>query len=970
MLPQTPPASPLVEHLKQKNILLYGKLAELRGEVTRWLTYIPETFSHYTSHTIDHSDEIILQISKILFKNNNKRPRPLLGAIETYILIASAYLHDAGMVTSEQEKLDILTSDEWSKWTTEGSGSARWSQIQQLREKSGADPVKNFAIDRATRLMIAEYIRRQHHQRAGSLIQSRSLELGRIDVGDPLLRNAIAEVCIAHGLDTRELEDNEKYPEACDILGERVNLRLLSTLLRIGDLLDLRHDRACPLLLQAACPLPADSHAHWSQYSAIKKRLTTPDRIEIKAECKTQDEHRVLHDWCTWLVKEMGTLPSRLPQTEWKPPYASMQRGATIEIKPAHDATYIPGKWAFELDEDAIFQRLISDVYDTPNVFIRELIQNALDATRCQMHLALSSEGVTSTPNPADLPETLRERYPIKISTHEETKKNEITNETETIQTITVEDNGIGMDLDVIQRYLLQVGRSFYTTTEFRRTFTFQPTSRFGIGFLSTFAASDDITIDTYKPSSKRPDGPIRLKLAGPRSYILTEKSDRVTNGTRIAVKLKKPLKTPLTEIIQKWCVFTEFPIVIDDNGRQTTITAENHNQYNYTKPHPLVKEATIHCRSHPFKTKNFRGHVVTVSVKDNQSVRWLNGRTREEVFKYSHDNLSTEPASITTFHGILLDRDYERDEHVIIRLDCRGSAPVTLSRTYPRRIDSSELDTVLEELVSNHLDGELEKSRSDWTYRLRLAADHRLAHLKMWRSRRDMVPYWINGKLHLSSLTEFAAHVRWYLPSSTAARLEEEEQISQSLPRGSILLSRSLPSILGEYIPNTLWGDIFFTSRLIDVETVANHLVSKIDRSSTEQNDDFYFNNRSLTLLAVPNDRFDAAWFGGRYGCWTALNQSTEFGAWYMRVRQACHEQRHGLTKERLERLDKSILSAVHYQSISEKDLTVYIKIWNQSYGHIPELACPVLTFVINRGQPAHQQKKSSRQKTHPTRA
>jgi hypothetical protein len=73
MISQVPPASALAKYLERTNKLLYGKLAELRREVTRLLTYVPRTFEHYTSHTIEHSDQIVLQISKILFAERKRK---------------------------------------------------------------------------------------------------------------------------------------------------------------------------------------------------------------------------------------------------------------------------------------------------------------------------------------------------------------------------------------------------------------------------------------------------------------------------------------------------------------------------------------------------------------------------------------------------------------------------------------------------------------------------------------------------------------------------------------------------------------------------------------------------------------------------------------------------------------------------------------------------------------------------------
>jgi molecular chaperone HtpG len=107
----------LIKYLKKKNSSYCSKITELRKNVGEWLSYVPATFPNYTCHTIKHSDEIILQLSRLLFTNGDySRPVVSLSAIEAYILACSAYLHDAGMVVSEKEKSEILASSEWNQF--------------------------------------------------------------------------------------------------------------------------------------------------------------------------------------------------------------------------------------------------------------------------------------------------------------------------------------------------------------------------------------------------------------------------------------------------------------------------------------------------------------------------------------------------------------------------------------------------------------------------------------------------------------------------------------------------------------------------------------------------------------------------------------------------------------------------------------------------------------------------------------
>lgn len=554
---------PLSAYLEAKDAAYYGRILDLRDRIRDWLSYIPQTFPHYTRHTIEHSEEIILQISKLLFAAQGSGTCVLqLSSVEAYILATAAFLHDAGMVTSDAEKEKILQSSEWQLWVTAGGGSERWAEIARFRDGNAPDDetVRHFIADREKRFLIAEFVRKTHHLRAADVIDQHNVALSHFDFGDPMLRQMIKNVCVAHGLRPHELEDQERFPDRCDIRGEPANIRLLAVLLRLGDLLDLNSDRACPLLLNAASPLPANSLAEWSRHTSIRWRLTATDRIALLAECQMQEEHRLLRDWCQWIVdevREARTVVARFTRhNEWDPPVATMNGvDPTIVIRPADTATYIPTDWTLQLDQAEVFDRLINDVYDSPLATVRELIQNALDASRCQMYLDLARDGLPSPDYPTEVDEERRAKYPVHVSLSPRQVRNALSGEVEERQVISVEDSGIGMDRDVIERFFLQIGRSFYRSDEFRRSYRFIPTSRFGLGFLSVFAVSDYVIVETYKPSSTTMPGALRLTLTGPRNYLLLETGGRTANGTRIEVLLRETIQQgDLTEAISRWC--------------------------------------------------------------------------------------------------------------------------------------------------------------------------------------------------------------------------------------------------------------------------------------------------------------------------------------------------------------------------------------------------------------------------------
>ena len=350
--------SALFLFLEANDKMLYGKLLEVRQRVTDWLQYIPATFPHYTRHSVVHSESIIEQMSRFLFDADSNNAAVLdLSPIEAYISGCAAYFHDAGMVASDAEKVGILKSDEWRDWTSGSSpGAARWQEIQDMRNSPKAPDVvvNDFLCDVQIRFLLAEFVRRFHHLKSKEVIEANEDQFAQFAFGDPILKRTIGDVCVSHGLSSADLEDRDRFPDRREIRGQSANVRFLALILRIGDLLDMSTDRACPLLLNAACPLPPESLAHWTQYQRFTHRLTAPDRIEVAAECQNQDEHRFLKDWCSWLVREIesGTvLMSRSRRhNKWALPKASIDHvGATITIAPSASANYVPCNWQFEL---------------------------------------------------------------------------------------------------------------------------------------------------------------------------------------------------------------------------------------------------------------------------------------------------------------------------------------------------------------------------------------------------------------------------------------------------------------------------------------------------------------------------------------------------------------------------------------------------------------------------------------------
>lgn len=772
----------LVQRLKslsESGESYHGRAIDLRDKVEELLTYIPTTFAHYTSHSGKHSERIIHQISQLLFADpTSARPASIsLSAVEMYILIASAYLHDSGMVVSEAEKTTLVESKEWKRWVSDdgkGGGKGKWQAIEEFRQ--GSNPpnrvTRDFLADRELRLLMAEYFRREHHVRSAKLVLQCEEDLGGFAFQDQVLLKTIADVCLAHGLRHHELEDSNRYPDTRDIRDEKVNVRFMAILLRLGDLLDMASSRACPLIMSAASPIPEESVPHWQQFLKIVHRSTTPELIEIRAECKNVEEHRLLQDWCQWLVDEVRNahlLMARARRhTGWKPPVAEFGTGS-IEIKPSEGATYVPCKWTFQFDQNLVLDRLIHHTYGDKVTFIRELLQNALDATRCQMYADLSADELPTPEYPTQVDEARRQRYPVRVSLRE------VSGEQGKFQILKIEDYGIGMDEDIIERYLLQIGRSFYTTNEFKDAFHFTPTSRFGIGFLSVFAVSRKINLETYKPSLqiKEQRQPLKLTLNGPKNYLLVEEGTRKKSGTSIEVQLEGQNQLEegqLTELVRRWCRRVEFPIEVDDRGEKTTVRAESSKDFVTEVPDATDEgEGKFVIRAFPVNCPGLEGDLYVLARVDTAG---------EEDWRRPPDDHDSElngwrprrakiavPAELYCLHGISMDSGGSgrpglgETQTTSARVDFRGPyKDLPLSRitsTWAIK-ESTEITSRWAEILHDHLETTpLARSTEGWKYKQRLLQDNwgELPNRNFWDSVEGMIHIYESGQSKCVSL-------------------------------------------------------------------------------------------------------------------------------------------------------------------------------------------------------------------------
>jgi molecular chaperone HtpG len=200
-------------------------------------------------------------------------------------------------------------------------------------------------------------------------------------------------------------------------------------------------------------------------------------------------------------------------------------------------------KGTISIHTENIFPIIKKFLYSDNEIFLRELVSNAVDAT--QKIKRLSSLGQYNK-ELGDLT--------IQVSVDEKAK------------TITISDRGIGMTADEIKRYINQI--AFSGATEFLEKFkeakdANEIIGKFGLGFYSAFMVAEKVEIETlsYQDGAE----PARWVCDGSTEFEITEGS-KLTRGTDIILYINKESeeflqKHKIQEILDKYARFLPAPI-------------------------------------------------------------------------------------------------------------------------------------------------------------------------------------------------------------------------------------------------------------------------------------------------------------------------------------------------------------------------------------------------------------------------
>lgn len=234
-------------------------------------------------------------------------------------------------------------------------------------------------------------------------------------------------------------------------------------------------------------------------------------------------------------------------------------------------------KGSIDITTENIFPVIKKFLYSDHEIFLREIVSNAVDAT--QKLKTYSSKG--------DFKGEMGD-LTIRIAVNKDAK------------TITISDRGIGMTAEEIDKYINQI--AFSGANDFLEKYKNDANAiigHFGLGFYSSFMVADKVEIITksYREDAKA----VKWSCDGSPAFEIDE-CDKAERGTDIVLHVSEDCKeflenSKINELLQKYCRFLPVPVAFGKktewkDGKQ--VETEEDNIVNDTNPLWMQTPSTL----------------------------------------------------------------------------------------------------------------------------------------------------------------------------------------------------------------------------------------------------------------------------------------------------------------------------------------------------------------------------------------
>ena len=595
--------------------LAYDIEKSCRQHLKRVITVLKE----FDLHDSSHSEKVLENIENLLGITVNN-----LSSYELFLLHLAPFLHDCAMAPAEWEiKLLELTEGTEDFWINESSikndlkpplklskaidlitTNSLYDSFEEVSQWPFSPSNENKLVEELAELLIeyqsyrnghkekicrlkstsefellnnvlrTSFIRDNHHIRVEKYIKNLTkvfeVKLDQAAWGKKLAKD-LAKICRSHCEDITYIDelDIESHYFGTDT----ANLQMVAILLRLGDIIHYSFDRA-PIEIRASKVFESVySFYEWAVKNNGVNYTIENGLISFKAFCETPKDYFKIHEYIDWIDVEIQNY-FRF-ERNWKKRYISELREKVSRDGVRHDEdVFFPVRdLRFKLNQKQILELLMGvGLYKDKYSCLRELYQNALDACRCLK--SMSSFNITNSIS-FGLERGVEGIY------------------------LYCQDDGVGMTRNIIQNYLLNIGNSYYKSTDFFKlqvqwNGTFTPTSQFGIGILSCFMIGSRIDITTKAINGEV----ISCSIDGPHESFYYKTPSRLdvesvgSSGTIVKVLLSSSVEDELiaTEL--------EYPelVQLGSNVRFEDEFDKYKNEFNIWENHLFNKINKLVC--------------------------------------------------------------------------------------------------------------------------------------------------------------------------------------------------------------------------------------------------------------------------------------------------------------------------------------------------------------------------------------
>lgn len=583
------------------------EVADIAGPL---LNRIPGIFKHYTEHNIEHCRNILDLMGRFIPSETLKQ----MNALELSILILTALLHDFGMFVSDEDKEEVLHNESSHQFFA--SHHERWAAMKEAEQ--AAEKEKYETLRDA---LLADYFRRRHPERVLQAIRENLA--GKLHFYDVDLTDTVARLCESHGWGVYESTDPHTPKKAVKhleteypIYGYPVNLQYIAVCLRLADIMDFDRSRTPLAVFQNLKFADPQSWKEWNKHLQVRGWKVDEREVSFATECVHPAFYVAVMEFLDWVDAELGEC-RRLVAKEAPKPIADRYQlhlppvveRWKVEMK---DKRYLAGAFRFQLEYERIMQLLMDkSLYPDPSLFLRELLQNSLDACR-------NMEALYKANNTEAL-------YQPRIAVWDYSGDPDRPR-------VVFQDNGIGMSLNIVENYFMRVGRSYYRSAEFdvererlrERGVELEACSQFGIGILSCFMVADRFEVETYRLDHK----PLRVIIEGPTKYFTIEVQDEPPRtipvrpasdqedgppkfpGTRITVFLRPDTSIDTLQTLKQFAVNIDYDIAV---YRQGQVELETIEKWGWEK-----ERIPVEVMPNAYKIKHSRESITTPLITEN----------------------------------------------------------------------------------------------------------------------------------------------------------------------------------------------------------------------------------------------------------------------------------------------------------------------------------------------------------------